>query len=166
MYVVGEEEVEAVAEVIRSGKLFRYGVGDRCDRFERRYAEYLGVGHCALSASGTYGLAAALIGLGVGLSMALFVAPADYQQGNTVRIMFIHVPSAWLAMFGYGLMAIAALGTLVWRHPLADVAAKFEHAGWHEDRRPQLYAWDTVHLGGFGHHVTADTVFRALAAGR
>jgi heme exporter protein C len=68
--------------------------------------------------------AAALIGLGVGLYMALFVAPADYQQGDTVRIMFIHVPSAWLAMFGYGLMAIAALGTLVWRHPLADVAAK------------------------------------------
>jgi heme exporter protein C len=52
------------------------------------------------------------------------VAPPDYQQGETVRIMFIHVPAAWLAMFGYTLIAIAALGTLIWRHPLADVAAK------------------------------------------
>jgi len=51
-------------------------------------------------------------------------APNDYQQGATVKIMFIHVPSAWLGMFGWGLMSIAALGTLVWRHPLADVAAK------------------------------------------
>jgi heme exporter protein C len=66
----------------------------------------------------------ALVGLAVGLYLAFFVAPADYQQGETVRIMYIHVPSAWLSMFGYGLMAIAALGTLVWRHPLADVAAK------------------------------------------
>ncbi len=51
-------------------------------------------------------------------------APDDYQQGATVKIMFIHVPSAWLAMFSWALMSIAALGTLVWRHPLADVAAK------------------------------------------
>jgi heme exporter protein C len=68
--------------------------------------------------------AAALLSLAVGLYLAFFVAPPDYQQGETVRIMFVHVPSAWLSMFGYGLMAIAALGTLVWRHPLADVAAK------------------------------------------
>jgi heme exporter protein C len=68
--------------------------------------------------------AAALLGLAVGLYLAFFVAPPDYQQGETVRIMFIHVPSAWLSMFGYVLMAVAALGTLVWRHPLADVAAK------------------------------------------
>ena len=51
-------------------------------------------------------------------------APDDYQQGATVKIMFIHVPSAWLGMFGWALMSAAALGTLVWRHPLADVAAK------------------------------------------
>jgi heme exporter protein C len=62
--------------------------------------------------------------LAVGLYLAFFVAPADYQQGDSVRIMFIHVPAAWLAMFCYSLMAIAALGTLVWKHPLADVAAK------------------------------------------
>ena len=52
------------------------------------------------------------------------LAPDDYQQGATVKIMFIHVPSAWLGMLGWGLMTIAALGTLVWRHPLADVTAK------------------------------------------
>src|SRR4030081_3062687 len=51
-------------------------------------------------------------------------APDDYQQGATVKIMFIHVPAAWLSMMGWGLMSVAALGTLVWRHPLADVAAK------------------------------------------
>jgi heme exporter protein C len=62
--------------------------------------------------------------LGVGLYLAFFVAPPDYQQGETVRIMFVHVPAAWLAMFGYMLIAVAALGTLIWRHPLADVAAK------------------------------------------
>jgi heme exporter protein C len=51
-------------------------------------------------------------------------APDDYQQGATVKIMFLHVPSAWLSMLCWGLMTIAALGTLVWRHPLADVTAK------------------------------------------
>jgi heme exporter protein C len=65
-----------------------------------------------------------LLLLGYGLYLALFVAPPDYQQGETVKIMFIHVPAAWLAMFGYTLIALAALGTLIWRHPLADVAAK------------------------------------------
>jgi heme exporter protein C len=51
-------------------------------------------------------------------------APDDYQQGATAKIMFVHVPSAWLAMFGWTVMSVAALGTLVWRHPLADVAGK------------------------------------------
>jgi heme exporter protein C len=67
-------------------------------------------------------LAAALFA--VGLYLALFVAPADYQQGDSVRIMYVHVPAVILAMGCYAVMAIAALGTLVWRHPLADVAAK------------------------------------------
>src|ERR1700738_914652 len=52
------------------------------------------------------------------------LAPGDYQQGATVKIMFLHVPSAWLGMLCWALMTVAALGTLVWRHPLADVAAK------------------------------------------
>jgi len=68
--------------------------------------------------------AVTLILLGIGLYLAFFVAPPDYQQGETVEIMFIHVPAAWLGMFGYVLIAVAALGTLIWRHPLADVAAK------------------------------------------
>lgn len=62
--------------------------------------------------------------IGLGLYLALFVSPPDYQQGDTVRIMFIHVPAAWVAMMGYGLMAVASFFSLVWRHPLADVAAK------------------------------------------
>jgi heme exporter protein C len=59
-----------------------------------------------------------------GIYQVFFLAPDDYQQGATVKIMFLHVPAAWLAMFAWGLMSLAALGTLVWRHPLADVAAK------------------------------------------
>src|ERR1035437_9439288 len=47
-------------------------------------------------------------------------APDDYQQGATVKIMFLHVPAAWLSMMGWGLMSVAALGTLVWRDPLGD----------------------------------------------
>jgi heme exporter protein C len=68
--------------------------------------------------------AASAVALAVGLYLAWFVAPDDYQQGATVKIMFIHVPSAWLSMATWALMSVAALGTLVWRHPLADVTAK------------------------------------------
>ena len=67
------------------------------------------------------GLAAVAFAFGINQAM---VAPDDYQQGATVKIMFLHVPGAWLGMLGWGVMTIAALGTLVWRHPLADVAAK------------------------------------------
>jgi heme exporter protein C len=66
---------------------------------------------------------ATLIAFGFGLYQ-LYFAPDDYQQGATVKIMFLHVPAAWLGMLAWGLMSVAALGTLVWRHPLADVAAK------------------------------------------
>jgi heme exporter protein C len=59
-----------------------------------------------------------------GLYLAFFSAPPDYQQGHTVKIMFIHVPSAWLAMGIYLLVAISSFGLLVFRHPLADVSAK------------------------------------------
>ena len=67
--------------------------------------------------------AATVVAFGFGLEQA-YLAPDDYQQGATVKIMFLHVPSAWLSMMAWGLMSVAALGTLVWRHPLADVAAK------------------------------------------
>ena len=59
-----------------------------------------------------------------GLYLAFFVAPEDYQQGHTVKIMFIHVPFAWIAMMGYMVIAVASVGSLIWRHPMADVAAK------------------------------------------
>lgn len=67
------------------------------------------------------GLAALVLAIGLYMS---FTAPEDYQQGITVRIMYIHVPFAWLSMMCYTIMAVSALGTLVWRHPLADVALK------------------------------------------
>jgi len=69
-----------------------------------------------------WGLTAVI--LAFALYKAFFVAPQDYQQGNTVRIMFIHVPAAWLAMFCYSVMAISSVGSIVWRHPLADVSVK------------------------------------------
>src|ERR1700690_4373199 len=63
---VGQQEIDAIARVIRSNALFRYGVGDECDRFETRYADYLGVKHFALAASGSNALAAAMTPVGLG----------------------------------------------------------------------------------------------------
>jgi len=63
----------------------------------------------------------ALLAAGLWLS---YTSPEDYQQGVTVDIMYIHVPFAWLAMMCYTIMTLSALGTLVSRHPLADVSAK------------------------------------------
>src|SRR4029079_3898015 len=65
--------------------------------------------------------AAALL---AGLYWGIEVAPADYQQGETVRIMFVHVPAAWMALLVYTVMALASVAAIVFRHPLADVAAK------------------------------------------
>ena len=62
--------------------------------------------------------------LGLGTWLALFVAPPDYQQGEAVRIMYVHVPAAWMATFVYAIMAAASAVGLIWRHPLADVAAR------------------------------------------
>jgi heme exporter protein C len=62
--------------------------------------------------------------LTLGLYLALFVAPPDYQQGESVRIMFVHVPAAWLALFAYLVVAVASGVALVWRHPLAEIAAQ------------------------------------------
>jgi heme exporter protein C len=68
----------------------------------------------------------AFVGAGLtatGLAWGLFFAPADWQQGDAVRIMYIHVPSAWLASGGYLALAVCSLLSLVWRHPLADLMA-------------------------------------------
>lgn len=59
-----------------------------------------------------------------GLYLALLGSPPDYQQGETVRMMYVHVPSAWLASAGYGSMALACAFGLIWRHPLAFASAK------------------------------------------
>ena len=59
----------------------------------------------------------------IGLVWGLFFAPADWQQGDAVRIMYIHVPAAWLASAGYMGLAVCSVLSLVWRHPLADLAA-------------------------------------------
>ena len=61
--------------------------------------------------------------LAVGLYLALVVAPPDYQQGESVRIMYVHVPAAWLALGVYLFVAVASAVALVWRHPLAEIAA-------------------------------------------
>lgn len=66
-------------------------------------------------------LTALLFAVGLYLS---FTTEGDYQQGETVRIMYVHVPAAWLSMMIYSVMALSALGTLVWRHPLADVSSR------------------------------------------
>jgi heme exporter protein C len=68
--------------------------------------------------------AATAILLAVGLYFALFDSPADYQQGETVRIMYVHVPSAWMALFIYSCIAAASAVALIWRHPLADLIAQ------------------------------------------
>jgi heme exporter protein C len=62
--------------------------------------------------------------LAVGLYLALVVSPPDYQQGETVRIMYVHVPAAWLALSVYLFMAVASGVAFVSRHPLADIAAQ------------------------------------------
>ena len=62
--------------------------------------------------------------LGTGLYYALIASPIDYQQKDTVRIMYIHVPAAFMAMGGYALVAVASAVALIWRHPIADLTAK------------------------------------------
>ncbi|MEZ5895946.1 MAG: heme ABC transporter permease [Parvularculaceae bacterium] len=66
----------------------------------------------------------AAILLVTGLYYALFASPADYQQSETVRIMYVHVPAAWLSLMCYSVMAVSSAVGFIWRHPLADVVAK------------------------------------------
>jgi heme exporter protein C len=54
----------------------------------------------------------------------LFISPPDYLQGETVRILYVHVPAAWLGMAGWGAIGTSSLAYLIWRHPLASAAAK------------------------------------------
>lgn len=68
------------------------------------------------------GMTAILMAVGVAWSLGL--SPADYQQGQSVRIMYVHVPSAWMGLFAYLVMAVASAVALIWKHPLADLTAK------------------------------------------
>lgn len=65
-----------------------------------------------------------VVTLAAGLYLALIDSPADYQQGDTVRIMYLHVPAAWMGLFCYVAMAVCGAMSLIWKHPLADIAAR------------------------------------------
>ena len=83
-------------------------------------ARFLSVTRPVLPAAGVI----ALLCLGVGSWLAFFGSPPDHRQGEAVRIMYVHVPAAWMAMQTYALVAVASLMGFVWRHRLADVAAR------------------------------------------
>ena len=83
MYIAGDEEIEAVAAAIRGKALFRYGVGNACDRFEARYAAYLGVKHFALAASGSNALAAAMTAVGLGPGDEVLIPAHTYMASAT-----------------------------------------------------------------------------------
>ena len=86
MYIIGEKEIEAIAEAIRGGKMFRYGVGDQCETFEQRYAEFLGVKHVNLTASGTNALTAAVTAMGIGPGDEVLV-PAHTYMATTIAVI-------------------------------------------------------------------------------
>jgi heme exporter protein C len=93
----------------RARRLHRFANPGRFLRLSGAVLPWLGVGGLLLTAAG--------------LAWGLFFAPADWQQGDAVRIMYIHVPAAWLASAGYLALALCSLSSVVWRHPLADLAA-------------------------------------------
>ncbi|MCR6629597.1 MAG: heme ABC transporter permease [Magnetospirillum sp.] len=66
----------------------------------------------------------AILTLGAGLWFALVASPPDYQQGESVRIMYIHVPASWMGLFCYVAMAACSAMALIWKHPLADLIAR------------------------------------------
>lgn len=78
MYRIGREELDAISDVLLSGKVFRYGIGDACQRFEERYGKYLGVKHVMMTSSGTTALTAALIGERIGPGDEVLVPACTY----------------------------------------------------------------------------------------
>ena len=71
-----------------------------------------------------WSLSSTVLFLLLGLWFALYNSPPDYQQGETVRIMYIHVPAAWMSLFIYSTMVLLSIFSLVWKHPLADLLCK------------------------------------------
>ena len=78
MYKIGQKELDAIGEVLFSGKVFRYGIGGACTNFESRYAQYLGVKHVLMTSSGTTALVAALIGQNIGPGDEVLVPACTY----------------------------------------------------------------------------------------
>ena len=83
MYIIGQEEIDALARVVTSGELFRYNIGHECERFETRYAQWLGAKHFSLAASGSYALTAAMVGLGLGPGDEVLVPAHTYMASAT-----------------------------------------------------------------------------------
>jgi len=88
LYSIGQDEIDAVARVIESRKLFRYGIGEECSRFETRYAERLGAAYCLQTASGTSALTAALIGAGIGPGDEV-VVPACTFMATPISVLAV-----------------------------------------------------------------------------
>jgi dTDP-4-amino-4,6-dideoxygalactose transaminase len=88
MYRIGDKEIERLDRAVRSGRLFRYDIGQECARFEKRYARQLGVKHCALTSSGTTALTAALVGLGIGPGDEVLV-PACTYMATAVAVLAV-----------------------------------------------------------------------------
>ena len=65
-----------------------------------------------------------ILTIGAGLYYALFKSPPDYQQSETVRMMYVHVPAAWMALFCYTALAVSCAAALIWKHPLASLAGR------------------------------------------
>ncbi|PPR09205.1 MAG: Heme exporter protein C [Alphaproteobacteria bacterium MarineAlpha11_Bin1] len=70
-----------------------------------------------------YLLVSTVVLIGFGVYYAFAASPPDYQQGQTVRIMYVHVPAAWMAMFTYAFVVIASAVGLIWKHPVAHISA-------------------------------------------
>jgi dTDP-4-amino-4,6-dideoxygalactose transaminase len=83
VYIIGQEEIDALAKVVNSKELFRYGIGHECERFETRYAAWLGAKHFSLAASGSYALTAAMIGVGLGPGDEVLVPAHTYMASAT-----------------------------------------------------------------------------------
>lgn len=75
-------------------------------------------------ASGPWAFAVFALFALAGLMLGLFLSPEDYQQGDSVRIMYVHVPAAWMALGSYTFIAVMSLVAFIWRHSLADLAAR------------------------------------------
>ena len=92
MYRIGQEEIDALANLIQSRKLFRYREGGECERFEQRYARYLGVGSALMTSSGSAALVAALAGLGVGPGDEVIVPAHTFMATATAVLSVGAIP--------------------------------------------------------------------------